>query len=81
MMLGLQIRTPSRGCLLLWCCALPLLAQQDGPDRSPSDSVFRAETVLMEVEVKVTDKQGRPVPDLEKGDFTLLENREPQTSG
>ena len=33
----------------------------------------------MEVEVKVTDKQGRPVPDLEKGDFTLLENREPQT--
>ena len=32
----------------------------------------------MEVEVKVTDKQGRPVLDLQPEDFTLLEDGEPQ---
>ncbi|HUG81473.1 MAG TPA: VWA domain-containing protein [Bryobacterales bacterium] len=33
----------------------------------------------MEVEVKVTAKDGRPVPDLKPENFTLLENGEPQT--
>jgi len=33
----------------------------------------------MEVEVKVTDKHGQPVPDLKPVDFTLLEDGEPQT--
>jgi VWFA-related protein len=68
----------SRIGLLLWCCALPLLAQQSRVQPSPSDPVFEAETVLMEVEVKVTDRQGRPVPDLKAEDFTLLENGQPQ---
>ena len=76
---GLQVRTWNRVGLSLWCCALPLLAQQSRVEPSPSDPVFEAETVLMEVEVKVTDKQGRPVPNLEAEDFTLLENGEPQT--
>ncbi len=47
------------------------LAAQQGP-------VFQAETSLMEVEVRVTDRRGRPVSDLTKEDFELLENGEPQ---
>ena len=64
---------------LLCCSSLPLIAQQAPVGTAPSDPVFRTETVLMEVEVKVTDKQGQPVPDLKPQDFTLLENGEPQT--
>ena len=64
------------GC---YCFALPLIAQQAPVRTSPSDPIFRTETVLMEVEVKVTDKDGQPVPDLKREDFTLLENGEPQT--
>ena len=74
----LQVKMCSHVGLLLCCCALPVLAQQGPADPSPSDPVFRAETVLMEVEVKVTDKQGRPVLGLQPDDFTLLENGEPQ---
>ena len=36
--------------------------------------VFRAETTLMEVEVRVTGKDGRSAPDLTKEDFRLTEN-------
>lgn len=42
------------------------------------DLVFQAETALMEVEVRVTDRRGRPVADLNKEDFELLENGKPQ---
>lgn len=36
--------------------------------------VFRAETALMEVEVRVTDGKGNPVSGLTKNDFKLTEN-------
>lgn len=75
-----QPRSPSwqHGMLLLLCgSSLPLVAQQSRT--SPSNPVFRTETVLMEVEVKVTDKDGHPIPDLSREDFTLLENGEAQT--
>ena len=75
-----QRSTPWRhAILLLCCCALPLLAQQENIAPSPTDPIFRTETVLMEVEVKVTDKDSQPVPDLKREDFTLLEDGEPQT--
>ena len=51
--------------------AASLCAQQQPP-------VYHAETALMEVEVRVTARQGRPVDDLTKDDFTLTENGEPQ---
>ena len=75
----LRIQPTIRNCGLAFCVALPLLAQQESVTPSPSDPVFRTETVLMEVEVKVTDKQGQPILDLKPEDFTLLEDGEPQT--
>jgi len=45
------------------------------PARPP---VFHVETALMQVEVQVTDRQGRPVEGLTKDDFTLTENGKPQ---
>ena len=36
--------------------------------------IFTAETALMEVEVRVTDGKGQPVPGLTKADFKLSEN-------
>ena len=51
-------------------CWMPLAAQQ-----AP---VFQAETALVEVEVRVTDGNGRAVPDLGKEDFELSENGRPQ---
>ena len=52
-------------------CAVHLAAQ-------PSP-VFEAETALLEVEVRVTDRRGQPVPDLSRDDFELLENGQPQS--
>ncbi|MCY4585383.1 MAG: VWA domain-containing protein [Bryobacterales bacterium] len=66
------------GALFLLGFTLSLPGQEVPVELSPSDPVFRAETVLMEVEVKVTDKQGRAVSDLNREDFRLLENGESQ---
>jgi VWFA-related protein len=57
------------GALLLLCLPLCIRAQE---------SVFRSETVLMEVEVRVTGRGGVPVKDLSPKDFRLYENGELQ---
>jgi VWFA-related protein len=38
---------------------------------------YRVEVRLVEVEVRVTDRQGRPLPDLTRADFTLAEDGVP----
>ena len=48
-----------------------LLAQQQ--------PVFRARAELVQVDVAVVDRDGRPVHGLTKDDFTLLDRRRPQT--
>ena len=45
------------------------------------DTRFRAETVLREVEVRVTSRDGNPVPDLVEKDFRLFERGEEQRIG
>jgi VWFA-related protein len=40
---------------------------------------FRAGTVLVPVDVRVVDGQGKPVTDLKQTDFTILEDNQPQT--
>ena len=54
--------------LVSW--ALPLIGQPT--------AVFEAETALLEVEVRVTDRRGQPVAELSRDDFELLENGRPQ---
>ena len=53
-------------------CALVMLAAQNQP-------TFRASTRLVEVSVVVHDRNGRPVADLTKADFELLEDGQPQS--
>jgi VWFA-related protein len=45
---------------------------------TPSDTVFRATTRLVQVDVVVTDAAGKPVKDLTERDFTVLEDGKPQ---
>jgi VWFA-related protein len=56
-----------------------VLSAQKSSDPAENGVTFRAETALMEVEIRVTQKGGRPVTGLTKNDFTLSENGEPQT--
>lgn len=60
-----------RRLTLVSLCALLLVQGQD--------VTFKAESNLVIVNVAVRDKQGRPVLDLKKEDFVLLEDGKPQT--
>jgi len=57
--------------------AVPLPAQQ-ADQRPGPPGTFRVRVRLIPVDVVVTDKNDRPVPDLKKEDFTILENGRPQ---
>lgn len=46
-----------------------------GPNRQPT---FRAAVTRVQVSVRVTDRDGRPVRDLEASDFTVFEEGKPQ---
>jgi VWFA-related protein len=48
--------------------------QQAPPPAQQPPPVFRAATSLVPVDVRVTDRTGRPVTDLTQADFTVLEN-------
>ena len=45
---------------------------------TPTNPVFRTTTRLVQVDVVVTDKQGRPIPGLTQADFTVLQDGKPQ---
>jgi VWFA-related protein len=47
-------------------------------DSTNTNPVFRATTRLVQVDVVVTDKQGRPIPGLKQSDFTVLQDGKPQ---
>ena len=57
--------------LLVTLVAAPLLLAQDPP-------VFRSDTELLELEVRVRDKQGRPIQGLTQEPFRLRDNGEEQ---
>ncbi|NDJ15033.1 MAG: hypothetical protein EBY17_28230, partial [Acidobacteriia bacterium] len=43
------------------------------------DTTFRSDVKVVSILANVLDKQGRPIHDLTKDDFQLLENGRPQT--
>ncbi|HYY94240.1 MAG TPA: hypothetical protein VE713_06945, partial [Pyrinomonadaceae bacterium] len=76
-------RTRLRAALL----ALSLLsqaaaAQQQQPQRPPApadeEEVVRLNTELVQLRAVVTDRKGRPVENLKKEDFEVLENGQPR---
>lgn len=64
------------GCLLIVPLGALLPAHQD-----PQPPVFRGRVALVPVDVRVLDRQGRPLADLRQADFTILEDGVPQTIG
>lgn len=48
------------------------------PQEKPANSVIRATTRVVNVNLVVTDTQGDPIKDLTKSDITLLDDGKPQ---
>lgn len=65
---------------LMLVIALTPFAQKDRRKKSndPHDDLIRINTDVVQLDVIVTDKNGRPVPDLKQSDFVLLENDQAQ---
>jgi len=74
-------------CLhVLLCHGLHLAAQQTSPSGTtpgesaqPGDYVLKVSTQLVDLDVVVTDKQGNIVDNLNKDDFKVTEDKQPQT--
>jgi VWFA-related protein len=71
------------GAFVLLAAASPLRAQAPAPSPGASPGTppvtFAVEVGYVEVDVIVTDKNGQPVHDLKREDFTVLEDGKPQT--
>ena len=67
---------------LLWVCGLTwgVKAQEPRPSTPPppDETLVRIETELVQIDVLVEDRQGRPVRGLKREDFLLLEDGKPQ---
>jgi VWFA-related protein len=67
------MRTLRRVWMVLWCLSLPAFPQQS---ETPARGAANRHLTL---DVVVTDKSGTPVPGLQQQDFTVLDNKLPQT--
>ena len=68
-----------------WLCCTSIDNSCHRPQRHepPAESastnpIFRTTARLVQVDVVVTDKQGRPIPGLKESDFTVLQDGKPQ---
>lgn len=59
-------------------CILITSAPAQQPVATPDDDVVKITTKLVQLDVVVTDKNGRPVRDLTAADFVLLQDGRPQ---
>ena len=68
------------GCALVTILAgtTVVLAGQAGPGPQQPRPSFRGGTDLVQVDVVVTDADGRPVTGLTAADFSLLDRKKPQ---
>jgi VWFA-related protein len=64
--------------ILLAGSALYAGAQESIKPAATDDTIFRGEITRVNMLFTVTDKRGRFVTDLTRGDFTILENKKPQ---
>ncbi len=58
-----------------------LFAQTKPQQKPPEDETLRIETELVQIEVTVTDKQGKVIKDLKQSDFELKADGKPQEIG
>jgi VWFA-related protein len=70
------MRTLRQVWMVLWCLSLPAFPRQsDTRASSARDATDRHNTL----DIVVTDKSGTPVSGLQQQDFTVLDNKQPQT--
>src|SRR5579864_1810684 len=74
-----RIVTFHRGLFVGALASGTALAAIQNPPRTTQPPTFRAETIYLEVDARVTDKHHQFVSDLRAGDFQLLEDGKPQT--
>ena len=56
-------------------CAAEIIALAGGPQQAPQvPGTFRSRVTLVPVDVRVLDREGKPVTDLKQEDFTILED-------
>jgi VWFA-related protein len=65
-------------CICALALGLPAPAQAPKPAQKTETPVIRTTTRLVQVSVIVQDKHGRPVTDLTRSDFVLLDDGQPQ---
>jgi VWFA-related protein len=80
------VRAVSQVLIAIFCCSsLPGFAQKDvspGPVTPPTESpagVALSADRRITLDIVVTDKSGHPVPGLQQQDFTLLDDKQPQS--
>jgi VWFA-related protein len=64
--------------LLASVSILAVSVESQQPQTSPQPPVFRSGVELVQVEVVVTDRDGRPVRGLTQADFAVLDRKKPQ---
>src|SRR6266481_9450792 len=64
--------------LLAGGIAIAVAAATQSQTSAPSELVLRVTTRMLSVDVVVTDRDGHPVTDLNKSDFTILEDGKTQ---
>jgi len=74
--MGEGMRRPAIIAITIAVLAVPLWAQNNKPQSSQPTLTITSRAVL--VDVIVTGKDGKPIPDLKQGDFTVTENGKPQ---
>jgi VWFA-related protein len=69
-------------CIILVCCALPAVAQQNAPAPVEGINIPAAPPIRpdrhIELDVTVSEKSGRLVPGLQQQDFSILDNKQAQ---
>ncbi len=72
-----------RTALVLLLCLISAVEAQTAPQPAAavekSAGTLHAKAQLVEIDVLVTDRQGNPVPHLQRSDFSIFEDKAPQT--
>lgn len=74
----MSVSATKKAAIAIICGTFAIVGAGQSQAPSSSDLVVRATTRMVLVDAVVTDRDGRPVTDLTKNDFTVIEDGKPQ---